>query len=254
MYGVASLIATAVVLPFIGFLAVCVRFYVRLRLKPTYLGIDDWLIAFSCLLTVAQGANQIAGMKMKPSLLRIHLNSRLTVLSNCVGALIGEIGRDAEPTVAWRIAHESKVCCNYLLYNWPSMNRAISLTQDSLKIDFSALVIEKFTYSCIKLSVLFFYRRIFFIRKSFLIANNILIILIIIWGVIFLFTEAFSCGSDSSHGHPCAQQEWLALWFAITDVLGDIAVLTLPYPCIRKLQKSRRDKVGLIAIFSLGTL
>ena len=134
------------------------------------------------------------------------------------------------------------------------MIKTISLNQHLLKIDFSALVVEKFTYSCIKLSVLFFYRRIFFIRKSFLIANNVLIVFIIIWGTTFLFMEAFSCGSDSNHGHPCAQQEWLALWFAITDVLGDIAVLTLPYPCIRKMQKSRRDKVGLVAIFALGTL
>ena len=74
MYGVTSLIATAIVLPLLGFVAVCVRFYVRLSLKPTYLGVDDWLIAFSCLLTVAQGADQITGMKLNPSLLKGHLN------------------------------------------------------------------------------------------------------------------------------------------------------------------------------------
>lgn len=69
-----------------------------------------------------------------------------------------------------------------------------------------------------------------------------------------MFMEAFTCGADSNHGHPCAPQEWLVLWFAITDVLGDMAVLTLPYPCIRALQMSRREKVGLSAIFMLGTL
>ena len=57
--------------------------------------------------------------------------------------------------------------------------------------------------------------------------------------------EAFTCGADSNHGHPCAPQEWLSLWFAITDVIGDIAVLSLPYPCIRALQMSRSDKFGL---------
>ena len=69
-----------------------------------------------------------------------------------------------------------------------------------------------------------------------------------------MFTEAFECGSDSFHGHPCAPIISLALWFAITDVLGDIAILALPYPCIRALQMSRRDKIGLSAIFMLGTL
>ena len=61
MYGIASLIATAIVLPLLGLVAVALRFYVRLRLKPTFVGLDDWLIAFSCLLVLAQGANQING-------------------------------------------------------------------------------------------------------------------------------------------------------------------------------------------------
>ena len=90
--------------------------------------------------------------------------------------------------------------------------------------------------------------------KTFRVANDILIGLVTIWGTVFLFTEAFLCKADSHHGHPCAPQEWASLWFGITDVLGDIAILTLPYPCIRALQMTRRDKIGLSAIFFLGTL
>lgn len=66
MYGVTSVIVTAVVLPLLGFVAVCLRFYVRIRLVPTYVGIDDWLIAFSCLLVLGQGAMQIVGMILTP--------------------------------------------------------------------------------------------------------------------------------------------------------------------------------------------
>ena len=128
------------------------------------------------------------------------------------------------------------------------------LTHPPQKLDFSVLVVEKFSYSCIKLSVLFFYRRIFYHRHTFRILNNILIVAVILWGLTFMFVEAFTCGSDSHHGHPCAPQEWLALWFAITDVVGDVAVLVLPYPCIRALQMSRREKIGLSAIFMMGTL
>ena len=61
MYGVASLIVTATVIPLLGVVAVCLRFIVRLRLKPTFVGVDDWLIAFSTVLVLAQGAIQITG-------------------------------------------------------------------------------------------------------------------------------------------------------------------------------------------------
>ena len=127
--------------------------------------------------------------------------------------------------------------------------RTLLLTRHSPQIDSATIIIEKFTYTCIKLSVLFFYRRIFAQRKSFRIANSILIALITLWGLIFLVLQVVLESDD-----PHISQEWLLLWFAITDVLGDVAVLTLPYPCIRKLQMRRRAKVGLTAIFLLGTL
>lgn len=66
--------------------------------------------------------------------------------------------------------------------------------------------------------------------------------------------DAAACNPNAYKGRSGQTLEWLLLWFGITDVLGDIAVLALPYPCIRKLQKSRRDKVGITAIFLLGTL
>lgn len=115
------------------------------------------------------------------------------------------------------------------------------------------LISEKVTYSCIKISVLLFYRRIF-ATPTFRVVNNILIILIAAWGVAFLFTEAFMCGSNSHGGHPCASSEWRVLWFAITDVIGDVAVLTMPYPMIKNLQVTRREKVAVYGIFLLGTL
>ena len=66
MYGVASVIVTAILLPLLGFVAVCLRFYTRIRLTSMSVGIDDWLIAFSCLLVLGQGAAQIVGMILKP--------------------------------------------------------------------------------------------------------------------------------------------------------------------------------------------
>lgn len=165
------------------------------------------------------------------------------------------LGRDDEPTVDWRAVHQSKV---YLMKASTDCLHIISknvlLTQHSLKIDYATIVIEKVTYTCIKLSVLFFYRRIFAQRKSFRIANDVLIVLITLWGLIFFLMQVVL---ESNHGHiihPGDSQEWLLLWFGITDVLGDIAVLTLPYPCIRRLQMNTKSKVWLTVIFLLGTL
>lgn len=50
VYSVATLIVTAVVLPILGVAAVGLRYWVRLRLQPTFIGIDDYFIAIACLL------------------------------------------------------------------------------------------------------------------------------------------------------------------------------------------------------------
>ena len=59
MYGVSSIIATAIVLSLLAIVAVCLRFYTRIRLTPTFVGIDDWLIALSCFLVLCQCTCQI---------------------------------------------------------------------------------------------------------------------------------------------------------------------------------------------------
>ena len=61
MYNVNSLIVTAVIIPLLGVVAVALRFYVRLRLTPTYVGVDDWAIALSCLLVCGIAADIIVG-------------------------------------------------------------------------------------------------------------------------------------------------------------------------------------------------
>lgn len=197
MYSVASIIVTAILLPLIGSAAVYLRFYIRLRLKPTFIGIDDWLILSSCIFVWAQGAMQVAA------------------------ASIGGLGKDNEYTVDLRIK----------------------------KVSHAALIIEKITYTTIKLSVLWFFRRIFLHQKRFRIANDILIVLVTLWGFAFFFTFVFLGGDINS-----PSQSWASLWFGITDVVSDVAILALPYPCIRELQMSKRDKMGVIAIFLLGTL
>ena len=88
----------------------------------------------------------------------------------------------------------------------------------------------------------------------FRVVNNILVFLIAVWGLAFLLWQAILESNKYLSVKPLGSEEWSLLWFAITDVLGDIAILTLPYPCIRKLQMNRRFKIVLTLIFLLGTL
>ena len=60
-YEPPSIVAISIVLPALSILAVCLRFLVRLRLKPTFIGIDDWLILAAVIFLVADGANLAAG-------------------------------------------------------------------------------------------------------------------------------------------------------------------------------------------------
>ena len=109
MYGVLAVIITATVLSLLGVTAVCLRFYVRVRLTKTFVGLDDWLIAFSCLLVLGQCACQITCTSPK-SLTRKydHIWLKLIVILAPAG-IIGDLGRDGKPAIPWRSAHQAQV-------------------------------------------------------------------------------------------------------------------------------------------------
>ena len=123
----------------------------------------------------------------------------------------------------------------------------------------------------IKLSILFFFRRIFSIETTFRRLNSFIIVLIIAWGVAFTLAEIFVCGGDPSvlwnsispavlwnspakPGGSCVNETWLNLSFALTDVPLDILVVLMPFPYISKLQMRRQHKTGVVVIFSLAML
>ena len=60
-YPPSAIIAIPVVLPLLTVVAVVLRFYVRLKLSPTYLGIDDWTAAVASLFCLGFGASLIVG-------------------------------------------------------------------------------------------------------------------------------------------------------------------------------------------------
>lgn len=101
----------------------------------------------------------------------------------------------------------------------------------------------------IRISTLFFYRRIF-LGRSFIIAWWIVVVATALWTVIFFFTSVFQCGTNFSAfwgsfayaGEHCFYIFGEVVALAVTDVALDVAVLGLPLPYVntatQKLSKS----------------
>ena len=87
-----------------------------------------------------------------------------------------------------------------------------------------------------------------------------MIIFIAAWTVAFFFAEVFVCGTQpqvkwtAGAVKHCVDETALDMAFAVTDTFGDILIVLMPYPVIRKLQIGTREKLGLVGIFLLGTL
>lgn len=113
----------------------------------------------------------------------------------------------------------------------------------------------------IKLSVLFFYRRIFAIR-AFYIINNAFIALTVAWTVAITFAGAFQCYPvhdfwnlfESQYGDHCVDVASLYLAVAVSDLILDILIFLLPVPHLHSLKMPLRQKVAVCALFLLGAM
>ncbi|KAI0403713.1 hypothetical protein F4802DRAFT_616357 [Xylaria palmicola] len=113
----------------------------------------------------------------------------------------------------------------------------------------------------IKLSVLFFFRRIFRV-PVFIFINNIVIGLTAAWGIAYIFALAFQCVPpstlwdklESEYGDRCVMVLPFYLSFAFTDLILDVIIFVLPVPHLYQLNMPVRQKLGVALIFFLGSL
>lgn len=118
--------------------------------------------------------------------------------------------------------------------------------------------------ACVKLSFVYFYRRIFCtgVKNTFRHITTAVIVLIILWALAFEFGFLFICKGHFSafwtsiktldaHCHPELKLE---LGFSSTDFITDLVVILLPLPSIWKLHMSMRRRVAVILVFCLGAL
>lgn len=61
-YPPSTIITVSTILPVLTVVCVGLRFYVRLKVRPDYLGIDDWMAAAASMLCVGDGVCTILGM------------------------------------------------------------------------------------------------------------------------------------------------------------------------------------------------
>ena len=96
-------------------------------------------------------------------------------------------------------------------------------------------------YGFIKLSVIFFYRRIFVkgTRTWFDIATKVSVAIVIMWTVAFFLAEIFKCGPHVSDNWgplidvtQCADPDKLLNGLFVSDFLTDLLVLLLPIPIV----------------------
>jgi len=117
---------------------------------------------------------------------------------------------------------------------------------------------------CIKLSFLFFYRRIFCSAHA-IIFNYITLFSISItavWAVAFFFAFLFSCGhAIDSHWSSrlvvmtkCNDPHALQLGLAVSDFIMDCFIILMPIPMLWNLRISLGQKIALTGVFMLGAL
>ncbi|GKZ63374.1 hypothetical protein AnigIFM63309_001570 [Aspergillus niger] len=127
----------------------------------------------------------------------------------------------------------------------------------ALKINFACENAQIATMGVIKVSLLFFYRRIFGISRPFVIASNVLIALISSFTLAIVLAVIFSKWPVYLQWDPTAPYDINASAILICYVAGnslfDLLTLALPIAAVQKLQMDQSKKLFMSVIFVLGS-
>ncbi|ATY66869.1 CFEM domain-containing [Cordyceps militaris] len=115
------------------------------------------------------------------------------------------------------------------------------------------------TLFCIKTSIILFYIRIFDTPR-FKLAALILWIYTLLWAIGVWFATLFECRPISffwdknQAGGSCIKDPLITIGLpsGVSSCIGDLVILALPIPMLRKLQLNPKKKAGLMGIFLVG--
>ncbi|CAG7989278.1 unnamed protein product [Penicillium nalgiovense] len=131
------------------------------------------------------------------------------------------------------------------------------------RIQFGSWMIQKFwapSMACVKISIVVFIKRIFSSIRAYTIVSNCLIGFIAAWALAALLTNIFQCTPVQYYydkdlkGHCMPGQVQFFQAMGSIALVEDIIIFCLPIPVFWRLQVNRRQKIGLILVFSLGLL
>ncbi|TEY52003.1 hypothetical protein BOTCAL_0261g00030 [Botryotinia calthae] len=201
----AAIIAISVLFPILGLVAVSLRFYTRVNARVR-LGVDDWLTI--------------------PALAIECILAGLLIWGAATKALGDHLPAPDVPGPDGYLFSDS--------------NRQVRL----LKIQYFFDWIGAFEFGLLKLSILFFYRRIFYTgtRTVFDIINLAFIVFVIIWMLAMGIGAIFLCKTDprSAWGpvvviaSKCSAQLPFLEGYAISDFIMDVFIWTLPIPKVKE--------------------
>ncbi|KAG6988559.1 choline transporter [Physcia stellaris] len=133
-----------------------------------------------------------------------------------------------------------------------------NMSEETAVVFLKILYVLQFWYiiavALVKMSVLYFYARIF--RTSGMpLGIKIMMALVLGWMVSFLFATFFQVWPIRCNWvvcDPTTNYPAMYVLSSVTDVILDIAILSLPISFVRKLKMSNSKKIGVTAIFGLG--
>ncbi|KAL8760592.1 MAG: hypothetical protein Q9184_003224 [Pyrenodesmia sp. 2 TL-2023] len=126
------------------------------------------------------------------------------------------------------------------------------------KLEWAFNIMAPLALGFIKLSILFFYRRIFRGRLFDFLSWG-LIGVVLLWTLGFTLTQIFDCGIhfETNWGllsdlQKCLNTFHLLLAYSISDVIVDVLILVLPLPLVWMLHMRTARKFAVSGIFLLG--
>ncbi|KAI1758776.1 hypothetical protein GGR53DRAFT_205421 [Hypoxylon sp. FL1150] len=217
----ASVIAVGAVLSGLAIIAVSLRFYVRLVRVYAALGIEDWLILLSTILTLGMGLMMI------------------------IGSALGGLARPTPQGTGPK---------GYL----SATNDAEILTE---KIFWAFDLVQCFAFGAAKLSVLFFYRRIFRGKLFEVLSTAMIVVVVLwTFGFFFaiLFrcgTQFWALWAPLKFLLAnCYASTPMFQAFCISDVITDVFILAMPIYWTSRLQMTLSKKLAVCGVFLLGAL
>jgi hypothetical protein len=114
--------------------------------------------------------------------------------------------------------------------------------------------------SCVKISVLLFYKRTFQTQSHhFIRCVYTTLTVIVLWTVTFSLAKLLQVWPIDAFWDKSIPTRWkihqtkMYLWLSITDIILDVVTLGLPLPIIHKLRMRARNKWALAAVFAIAS-